>query len=69
MSSVGFSYENVDTFFVMLARISDENEALKLLGKISVALIENKDFTNKLESSDIEDNREIIRRIIYTRED
>ena len=53
----------------MLARISDENEALKLLGKISVALIENKDFTNKLESSDIEDNREIIRRIIYTRED
>lgn len=69
MSSIGFSYENVDTFFVMLARISDENEALKLLGKISVALIENKDFTKKLEASDIEANREIIRRIIYTRED
>lgn len=69
MESIGFSIEDVDTYFVMLAKISDNNEALKLLGKISIALIENKDFIKKLRSADIESNKEIIRNIIQTRED
>lgn len=69
MASIGFSIEDVDTYFVMLAKLSDNNEALKLLGKISIALIENKDFIKKLRSADIESNKEIIRNIIQTRED
>lgn len=69
MESIGFSIEDVDTYFVMLAKLSDNNEALKLLGKISIALIENKDFIKKLRSADIESNKEIIRNIIQTRED
>ncbi|WP_300383807.1 PTS sugar transporter subunit IIA [Clostridium sp.] len=69
MASIGFSMEEVSTFFVMLARASNENEALKYLGKISIALIENKDFTDKLKSADVESNIDIIKTIIYTREE
>ena len=69
MASIGFSMEEVTTFFVMLARTSNESEALKYLGKISIALIENKEFTEKLKIADIESNIDMIRTIIYTRED
>lgn len=69
MASIGFSIEDVDTFFVMLAKISNEDDALKYLGKISIALIENEDFIKKLRSADIESNKEIIRNIIQSRED
>ena len=68
MASVGFSFEKVNTFVVMLARNSEENEALKLLGKISIALIENEEFIKKLEGATVEENLEIIRRIIYSKE-
>lgn len=68
MASIGFSVEKVNTFFVMLARLSNENEALKLLGKVSIALIENEDFTTKLESASIEENLKIIKGIIYSEE-
>lgn len=69
MASIGFSVEEVDTFFVMLAKVSNSNDALKLLGRISIALIENKDFIKKLRTADVESNKEIIRNIIHTRED
>ena len=68
MASIGFSFEKVNTFVVMLARTSEENEALKLLGKISIGLIENEEFIEKLEGANVEENLEIIRRIIYSKE-
>lgn len=69
MASIGFSMEDVDTFFVMLAKISNTDDVLKLLGRISIGLIENEDFIKKLRTADVESNKEIIRNIIQTRED
>ena len=44
MKSIGFSTEDVDTFIVMFARSNESNYILKILGKISVSLIEEKEF-------------------------
>lgn len=55
LKSVGFIDENVDTFIVMLARKNEDSYALEQIGKISIALIENKQFTEILRFGDIKD--------------
>ncbi|MDI3529746.1 MAG: mannitol operon transcriptional activator [Thermoanaerobacter sp.] len=57
MKSVGFSYEEVDTFLVMLARKTESSEILEMLGKISISLIEDKAFNEILRLGDIKDIR------------
>ena len=55
LKSIGFAEENVDTFIVMLARKNEDNYVLEQIGKISIALIENKNFTEILRLGDIKD--------------
>jgi len=57
MKSAGFSYEEVDTFLVMLARKAESSEILEMLGKISISLIEDKAFNEILRLGDIKDIR------------
>lgn len=57
MKSSGFSYEEVDTFLVMLARKAESSEILEMLGKISISLIEDKSFNEILRLGDIKDIR------------
>jgi len=60
MKSAGFSYEEVDTFLVMLARKTQSSEILEMLGKISISLIEDKTFNEILRFGDIKDIRNSI---------
>jgi len=55
--SAGFINENVDTFIVMLARKNEDSYSLEQIGKISIALIEDKKFTEVLRLGDIKDLR------------
>lgn len=57
MKSIGFIEENVDTFIVMLARKNEDSYSLEQIGKISIALIEDKQFTEILRLGDIKDLR------------
>jgi len=57
MSSIGFSTEDVNTFLVLLARKSESNYILQLLGKISVSLIEDEEFVETLKIGSIADIR------------
>lgn len=54
---IGFSKESVNTFIVMVARNEESNYILQFLGRISVALIENKEFIEDLKSSSVVDIR------------
>ncbi|AGK96373.1 BglG family transcription antiterminator [Clostridium pasteurianum] len=54
---IGFSKENVNTFLVMVARNEESNYILQFLGRISIALIENKEFIENLKSSNLIDIR------------
>ena len=55
LKSMGFAEENVDTFIVMLARKNEDNYVLEQIGKISISLIEDKNFTETLRLGDIKD--------------
>lgn len=57
LRSIGFQDENVDTFIVLLARKAEDNYSLEQIGKVSIALIENKQFTEILRLGDIKDLR------------
>lgn len=57
LKSIGFADEKVDTFLVMLARKSEQSYSLEQMGKISIALIEDKKFTEVLRLGDIKDLR------------
>lgn len=57
LKSIGFADEKVDTFIVMLARKNEQSYSLEQMGKISIALIEDKRFTEVLRLGDIKDLR------------
>ena len=69
MKSIGFSEEEVDTFIVMFARNSESNYLLKILGKISVSLIEKKEFVEVLKFSNAIDIRDYLINIINNEEE
>lgn len=69
MASVGFSTEDVDTILVMLARSSESNYILQLLGKVSIALIESKEFIDILKLGNIKDIRNYLINIVNIEED
>ena len=54
LRSIGFDYENVDTFIVLLARKKEHPYILEQMGKISMSLIENKDLCKNLRNENIE---------------
>jgi mannitol operon transcriptional antiterminator len=64
MKSIGFEDENVDTFIVMLARKNEDSYILEQLGKISISLIEDKQFTEALRLGDIKDLRSALVKIL-----
>lgn len=57
LKSIGFIDENVDTFIVMLARKNEDSYSLEQIGKISIALIEDRHFTEVLRLGDTKDLR------------
>jgi len=69
MKSIGFSEEQVDTFIVMFARNNESNYILKILGKISVSLIEKKEFVEVLKLSNAIDIRDYLINIINNEEE
>lgn len=69
MKSIGFSTEDVDTFIVMFARNTESNYILKILGKISVSLIEKKEFVEMLRLSNTIDIRDYLINIINNEEE
>ncbi|RII32743.1 PRD domain-containing protein [Clostridium chromiireducens] len=69
MKSIGFSTEQVDTFIVMFARNAESNYILKILGKISVSLIEKKEFIETLKLSNAIDIRDYLINIINNEEE
>ncbi|WP_407312978.1 BglG family transcription antiterminator [Desulfosporosinus sp. SB140] len=66
---VGYSSEEVDTFLVMLARKDESNYILELLGKISVALVENDLFGEVLRFGDLQDIRNELVEILNKEEE
>ncbi|MDR3541456.1 MAG: PRD domain-containing protein [Desulfosporosinus sp.] len=66
---VGYSSEEVDTFLVMLARKDESNYILELLGKISVALVENDLFVEVLRFGDLNDIRSELVKILNKEEE
>jgi mannitol operon transcriptional antiterminator len=66
---VGYSSEEVDTFLVMLARKDESNYILELLGKISVALVENGLFAEVLRFGDLKDIRNELVEILNKEEE
>ncbi|WP_088188170.1 PRD domain-containing protein [Desulfosporosinus sp. FKA] len=69
IKGIGYSSENVDTFFVMLARKDESNYILELLGKISVALVENDYFAEVLRFGDLKDIRSELVEILNKEEE
>lgn len=55
LKSIGFANEYVDTFIVLLARKNEHAYILEQMGKISISLIESKQFTEVLRLGDIKD--------------
>jgi mannitol operon transcriptional antiterminator len=68
LKSSGFEDENVDTFLVLLARKNEYSYVLEQMGKISISLIEKKDFTETLRLGDIKDLRNSIIKILNQEE-
>lgn len=68
LKSSGFEDENVDTFIVLLARKNEFSYVLEQMGKISISLIEKKDFTEILRLGDIKDLRNSIIKILNEEE-
>ncbi|AND83794.1 PRD domain-containing protein [Clostridium tyrobutyricum] len=69
MSTRGFSMEDVDTFLVLLARDKENSYILRLLGKISVSLIEEKEFVEILKSGSLSDIRNHLINIVNKEEE
>lgn len=69
MASVGFTDENVDTFLVIIARSNESNYILQILGKISIALIEKKEFIEVLKSGNVIEIRNYLVNIINKSEE
>jgi mannitol operon transcriptional antiterminator len=59
MKGTGFVQEPVDTYLLMLARSSENSIVLEKMGNISIHLIEDKSFTEKLRKSNLEQLRNI----------
>lgn len=68
LKSIGFSDEDVDTFLVMLARKNEHPYILEEIGKISISLIENKNFIEILRFGDIKDLRKSFIQILNEEE-
>lgn len=68
LKSSGFADENVDTFIVLLARKSEYSYVLEQMGKISISLIESKEFTETLRLGDIKDLRNFAIKILNEEE-
>lgn len=68
LRNIGFDYENVDSFIVLLARRKEEPFILEEMGKISMSLIEEKNISRILRRYDIENLRIEISKIL-NRED
>jgi len=66
---IGYSSEEVDTFLVMLARKDESNYILELLGKISVAMVENDLFAEVLRFGDLKDIRSELVEILNKEEE
>jgi mannitol operon transcriptional antiterminator len=64
LKSIGFEDENVDTFIVLLARRNEASYVLESMGKISISLIENKQFTEILRYGDLKDLRSSLIKIL-----
>ncbi|MDP4088716.1 MAG: BglG family transcription antiterminator [Bacillota bacterium] len=60
LKSVGFANESVDTFILLLARKNEIAYSLEQLGKVSISLIENKNFIDVLRFGDIKDLRSFL---------
>lgn len=68
MKSLGFSFEDVDTFLVMFARKDESNYILELLGKISISLVEGRRFIELLRLGNVKDIRTELVRILNREE-
>ncbi|KJR44957.1 Mannitol operon activator, BglG family [Desulfosporosinus sp. I2] len=66
---VGYLPERVDTFFVMLARKNESNYILELLGKISVALVEDDTLAEALRFGELQDIRNELVEILNREEE
>lgn len=64
LRSVGFAYEYVDTFVVLLARKKEKSYVLEQMGKISMSLIENRRLCKILRNSNINELSREIRKIL-----
>ncbi|OAA92399.1 BglG family transcription antiterminator [Clostridium ljungdahlii] len=64
LRSIGFAYEDVDTFIVLLARKSEQSYVLEQMGNISICLIEDKNFTEILRFGNIMDLRSKMLKIL-----
>ncbi|MDP4090685.1 MAG: BglG family transcription antiterminator [Bacillota bacterium] len=64
LKSIGFADESVDTFILLLARKSELAYSLEQMGKVSISLIESKDFTDVLRFGDIKDLRGALVKIL-----
>lgn len=68
LRSIGFDYEDVDTFIVLLARKKEKPYILEQMGKVSMSLIENRKLFKILRNADIKKLRIEVGKILY-RED
>ncbi|MHB8075456.1 BglG family transcription antiterminator [Desulfosporosinus fructosivorans] len=66
---VGYILESVDTFLVMFARKNERNYILELLGKISVALLEEDSLAEALRFGDLKDIRNELVEILNKEEE
>ncbi|WP_446898636.1 BglG family transcription antiterminator [Clostridium sp. LBM24168] len=57
LRSIGFDYEDVDTFIVLLAKKKEHPYILEQMGKISMSLIEEKNISRILRKDDIKNLR------------
>lgn len=69
LKSIGFADENVDTFILLLARKNEHNYILEQMGNISIALIEDKKFTETIRLGGIKDLRSSMIKILNGRDD
>lgn len=68
LRSIGFDYENVDTFIVLLAKRAEHPCILEQMGKISMSLIEEKNISRILRNDTIKNLRIEMNKIL-NRED
>ena len=64
MRGIGFAREPVDTFLIMLARSKESPVILEKMGNISVALIEDQEFTEILRTGSFEEIKKKFMKIL-----